>query len=282
MNRDTWRHIGREPLLHFAILGGLIFAADAVLAPARDETHRIALTQVDLDRIAAQYERQWGRAPSSAERATLARDYVRSEILFREGMAVGLARDDTVLRNRVIQKMELLLQAEGTIEQPSEAELAAYYAAHAEAYRQPDRIAFAQHYFSPALRGDRAESDAAAVLAKPGEPVGGDPFMLESPTAPVDRERIAADYGTEFADALFQGPQGRWFGPVRSSFGYHLVKIDRREAASVPPLAEIRVRVHDDLVAERLRSALDRGYEQIRSRYQVIGLPPDTQGSPSP
>lgn len=266
--------IVREPLLHFLALGALIFAANAILHPRTAvDPHRIEITAADIARIRALYAQQWGAAPRAEDMPNLIDNYVRSEILFRESASLGLAADDSVLRNRMVQKMEFLLQDASSIEQPTDGEIAAYFQAHPEAYRIPEQIAFTQVYFSASLRGERAAADANAALAalRQGQPrPPGDPIMFDDDPTPKSEEMIAKDYGATFATALFALPGESWQGPVASTYGLHLVRILGRKPAHLPDLAEIRNRVHDDLMAERLRAATETAYARIRAKYQIV------------
>ena len=267
----------REPLLHFLALGALIFIVNAVLHPAeRDDPHRIAIGKADIERVRALYTQQWGSPPADADLPKLVEDYVRSEILAREGTGLGLATDDPVVRNRLVQKMEFLLQDTSAVAQPSEAEMAAWLAAHADRYALPDRLVFRQIYFSPSLRGDRAEGDAQAMLASlgPGKPdPAGDPFMLAADPEPRSVTDIAKDFGSGFAAALFAMPNGSWQGPLRSALGIHLVRLDQRIPAYLPPVGEVRDRVHDDMMAERFQAASDAAYARIRAKYKITVAP---------
>jgi parvulin-like peptidyl-prolyl isomerase len=267
----------REPLVHFLALGALIFAANAILHPAAvDDPHRIAIGKADIARIRALYTQQWGAPPVDSDLPNLVENYVRAEVLAREGESLGLAADDSVVRNRLIQKMEFLLQDTSGIAQPTDAELAAYLAAHAADYRTPERIVFRQIYFSPSLRGEQADGDARArlaLLAKAGSDPAGDPFMLAADPEPKSRTDLAKDFGADFATALFALSPGTWQGPVHSALGVHLVLVEQHLPASLPPLGEIRARVHDDLMAERLQAASDAAYARLRSRYTVVVAP---------
>ena len=265
----------REPLLHFLALGALIFAVNALLHPPQaGDPHRIAIGKADIERVRALYTQQWRAPPADADIPKLVENYLRSEILAREGRALGLAADDAVVRNWLVQKMEFLLQDTSAIAQPSETEMAAWLTTHADRYQVPERLVFRQIYFSPSLRGDKAEGDARAMLASltPARTTpypAGDPFMLAADPEPRARIDIARDFGADFAAALFALPAGSWQGPVRSALGLHLVRVDQRLAARLPPLAEIRDRVHDDIMAERFQTASDAAYARIRGRYIV-------------
>ena len=269
----------REPLLHFLALGALIFAVNALLHPSQaGDPHRIAIGKADIERVRALYAQQWGAPPADADMPKLVENYLRSEILAREGASLGLMADDAVVRNRLVQKMEFLLQDISAIAQPSEAEMAAWLAAHADRYRVPERLVFRHIYFSPSLRGDRADGDARAMLAsltpaKTAPDPAGDPFMLAADPEPRSGADIARDFGADFAAALFALPAGSWQGPMRSALGVHLVRIDQRLDARLPPLGEIRDRVHDDMMTERFQTASDAAYARIRAKYTVTVAP---------
>ena len=279
MLRGLVRRVVREPLVHFLLLGGLIFAVNAVLHPASAvDSHKIEIGKTDVERIRALYTQQWGAPPDAADMPNLLNNYIRSEILFREGAALGLAADDSVLRNRIMQKMEFLLQDTSSVQQPTEAEMQRYLDAHAQTYAVPEQVAFTQIYFSPSLRGDRAEPDAHAMLASLGRGGAlpsehGDPSMLPTETGPQSRAEIEQDYGPEFAAAIFALPLGSWQGPIRSALGLHLVRVESHSAVRLPVLDQVRNRVHDDMVAEWMRAAADAAYAAIRARYQVVVAP---------
>jgi peptidyl-prolyl cis-trans isomerase C len=286
------RRILREPLVHFLGLGALIFIANGLLHPAmRNDDRRIEVTRADMDRIRAVYAQQWGGAAGNADMPNLLDNFIRSEILFREGAALGLGTDDSVLRNRIVQKMEFLLQDASAIAQPTEAEMADYLASHAAAYRTPERIAFAHVFFSASLRAAHAEADARAaldkILAGKAEAEGiGDPFMLTADSAPQSHDAIATDYGPAFADAVFALPAGTpangaaWQGPIRSAFGFHLVRIVSRQPSRLPELPEIRATIHDAMMGERFQAAFDAAYAKVRAKYQVV-VEPDALNPPA-
>jgi hypothetical protein len=282
------RKVLREPLVHFLGLGALIFIANGLLHPAvRNDDRRIEVTRADMDRIRAVYAQQWGGAAGNADMPNLLDNFIRSEILFREGAALGLGTDDSVLRNRIVQKMEFLLQDASAIAQPTEAEMADYLASHAAAYRIPEQITFAHIFFSTSLRADHAEADARAALDKirsgatSAEGIG-DPFMLTGDVALQSRDAVATDYGPAFADAVFALPSGRavWQGPIGSAFGFHLVRVTSRQPSHLPDLSENRATIHDAMMGERFQAAFDAAYAKVRAKYQVV-VDPDALNPPA-
>lgn len=266
------RSVLREPLLHFVALGAMLFVLDA--AVRRDAPARADAIVVDRARIAglvARFERVWLRPPTPAERDGLVASFVREEVLYREGLALGLDRDDPVIRRRIGQKMAFLADAEARAE-ASDAELQAWLDAHPDAYRVPSHTTLRQVFFDPARRGARLEAEIAAARAAlgAGRDAQGDATLLPATLDRATDAEIARVFGDAFAEAVATLPAGGWHGPVASSYGVHLVEIGAREAGRVPALAEVREAVERDLLQARADEASDAFYESLRRRYEVI------------
>ena len=266
----------REPLVHFLLLGALIFGVDALTGESAEHTEtRLDITAADLERIRALHALQWGAPPADSALPALLDDYIRQEILFREGVSLGFDQGDPVVRNRVVQKMEFLLQAPELLTEPAEDQLAAYFAAHKDRYRAPPQVSFTHIYFSPSQRGSRAETDAKATLAKLASThetaisERGDPFIIPIDPSPRTQEEIERDFGADFAAALAEAPEGAWSGPLRSALGLHLVRVLAHVPAREPELADVRDQVRADHLAQQQRDAADAGFARIKARYQV-------------
>jgi hypothetical protein len=260
----------REPVLHFLLIGLLLFVAYGRLAPADKPGARIVVTQPMVDGLALEYRTRWSRPPSEQELAGLVDAYVRDEILYREGVAHGLDRDDPVVKRRVRQKLEVIAEEQLARDAPTDAELAAYLEKNAERFTRPGTVSFEQIYFAAATAAAEVEAARAAAVR------GSDPARLGQPTmlppsvrnAPLDL--AARDFGREFAAELEKQPLDTWAGPVPSAFGQHLVRVTARTPALTPPLAEVRAAVARDWENERRMASLAENYKSLRSRYAVV------------
>lgn len=266
------RRLLREPLLHFLALGALLFVLygwldrDALQAP--DE---VVVDQARVDALAARFQRVWQREPRPDELRGLVDQWVRDEILYREGVAAGMERDDEVVRRRVVQKMAFLNEGM-TVAVPTEAELQAWLRAHPDDYRRAPRYAFRQVYFDPARHGHSLARDVALAQATLQRDAGadvGDVGMLPSTLRDAAADDVNRTFGSQFAQSLPSIPDRRWSDPVASDFGVHLVWIDSRTPARMPALAEVRRDVERDLLAERTRKAGEAFYDTLRKRYTV-------------
>ncbi len=218
-------------------------------------------------------QRQWRRPPTAAESDRFAADFVREEILYREALALGLDRDDLVVRRRLVQKMEMLAlrDAPGV----SEPDLMDHYLAHRADYALPESVSFQHVFFSAATRGADARAAAEVALAdlRDGRASGvsgpGDPPPVPPEIGDWTRPMVEARFGADFAASVFEAEPLVWSGPVASAYGYHLVFVTRRAPARVPDFAEVAGRIATDLDAARRTGALDRIYASVRDAYQV-------------
>lgn len=270
MTGGFFRRLLREPLVHFAVIGGLLFLAFGRSGEATRGSAQIVVGRADVDRIAAGFRSTWARAPSSSELQGAINDFVREEVLYRTGLGLGLDRDDTIVRRRIRQKMEFFF--EDTIPPPTEAELRAFFDANADKFREEPRLALRQIFFSE-RRPDPA-ADARAVLARLGEgdptaEAAGDPLLLPAEFGLLPLARIRAQYGDSFVAAARDLEPGRWAGPLKSAYGWHLVRVTAHEPAWLPTYETVRGVVQREWYAARRASVVDEQYRKLLSRFRV-------------
>lgn len=265
-----------EPLAQFAVLGIALFICGR-LYEAQANIYRIHVTPAHVAQLSRKYALQFGHPPDRPTLDNLLRDDIHDEILFRQGRALKLDQDDEIVRRRVVQKEQFLLQNLRAPAEPTDAQLSAYYDAHPAQYVAPPRATFSHIYFATDRGGDTAAlARSRAVLANlaPGATRGpdlGDPFPDLSDFSAFEPEQVARLFGrTPFLDAIYSAPAGRWAGPVRSAYGWHLIYVDARSPATQPVLSVIRDRVR----ADYLQAAQDRSnaaaFDKIARRFTVI------------
>ena len=266
------RALWREPLLHFLVIGtGLFLVFEWKGGEGAD---RVVITRAQIEHLRSSFTSASNRPPTDQELDGLIEEYAREELAVREAQALGLDRDDTVLRQRLRQKLEFVAEsAEPAV--PTDAELQAWLTSHADRYREGPRFAFRQVGFRGSEGG--AEAEARRLLARlagagPDAPLDGlgDLKMLPADVDLAPRGEVERLFGTVFADALPGLPLGRWSGPVPSSFGLHVVLVRQREAEREPVLEDVRGSVQRELLAERKARQLDAMYRELRERYRVV------------
>ncbi len=270
--RAMIRRLIREPLLHFALLGAALFAVYASFAPTKSDSSRIVITESQIASIEAQFHNTWQRTPTQDELAALIESYVREEVLYREGVALGLDRDDPVVRGRVKQKVEVLSE-DAFAKDPTEAELRSYFTAHAANFEEPPAYTFEQIYFDPARHGAGLSNDISAAVAslRAGKNADslGDPTMLAARMEEAFPRAIAVVFGDEFTNGLRNLKIGQWQGPIRSSFGSHLVRITKQRPPRTPSFSEVRDQVAREWNRARSLEAKNSFYKNLRKRYSV-------------
>jgi hypothetical protein len=275
------RTLLHEPLVHFLALGAALFALFELAGGPREVAPGVVVVDAsDVARLAEGFARTWQRPATPAELAGLVRDQVDEEILYREALALGLERDDTIVRRRLRQKMEFLLDAQAPFAEPSEAELERHLLAHRERFEEPPRVSFRHVFVSVDRRGDAAGEEAQRLLARlrvadEGWAHAGDPLPLAPAFDAASAADVAAQFGDAFADALLAAPTDGWQGPVSSAYGLHLVRVDARRDTRLPPLADVREEVRVDLLATRRAEATVGRLAELRERYEVrVEWPP--------
>ena len=273
--RDRLRRLVREPLLHFLIIGALLFAAISVAGDLRRPTVRLEAR--DLEQLAAYWEMQSQRPPTRDELSAIIQERVDEELMAREAIRLGLDRDDMIVRRRLAQKMAFASEDVATIAEPDAAALQAFYDQTRDRYATPARLALRHVYFSQDRTGTRPQAAATEALARlnAGDPASGDPALLPLTYADIAVVDLARDYGADFTRLAREAPLQTWVGPVASAYGVHLIRVESRLSPQVPPLARVRAEVRDAWMAER-RQANNREFRDgLRRKYRVeiAGLP---------
>jgi hypothetical protein len=263
-------HAVRRPWLRFAWIGGLLFALDLATPPQAAPPPPAAALDDDALLVREALARGYHESDDVvrrrlAQNLRFARPDERrgEDALVADAIRLGMHESDLVVRRRLAQKMRLLLAEPARDAEPSEAELAAWLAAHPERFTEPERVTLAQLYFRDAARA-RGALPALASGEAP-TPGLGDPLALPRELPSHSRAELAARFGPAFADAAFAAPDGRWHGPVASSYGAHLVKVRARTPARVSPLAAVRSEVREALLAERADAAVRAGIAALRA-----------------
>ena len=266
----------KEPLVHFLLLGALIFIAYEQFAGQGRAPGEIYISRGQQENLLNTFARTWQRPPTPEEFQGLLQDYVRQEIAYRESQAMGLDQDDIVIRRRLRQKLEMLAEDVAALAAPTDQDLQGYLDQHVADFLVEPRLTLRQVYFSRDRRGAEAEGDARQLLQRiAGDgPNGdfetfGDPLPLPSDLRDLRESEIARLFGSQFTDGLQGLETGRWAGPVESGFGLHLVFIEERQAGRAPGLAEVREPVRREWSSQRRREAVDGLYQRLAENYTI-------------
>jgi len=274
----------KEPLLHFLLIGVVLFTVFGLKLNGNSEaTNRILISTGQIDQLSAQFERTRLRPPIDTELTGLIEGFIRDEVYYREARAMGLDQDDPVVRQRMRQKLEFLLEDLATQVTPDDAQLTEFMLSQPDRFRKEPRLSFTQVYLNPDKRPDLA-ADAVAILARLNN---GTPPESEGDRTLVGPEyRLAAQFeirrifGAEFAQQLVALEPGDWTGPLISGYGGHLVKVSAKQAVRFPDLSELRKQVKQEYLVEQRRELKNAPYLKLREGYEIAietGLSQSTQ-----
>ena len=211
----------REPLVHFLLLGAILFGLHSFTPAGRTasaSSKEIRLSLDEISQLPLLHQSQWRRPPTVQELQRLIENKVQQEILYREALAMGLDKDDEIVKRRMAQKMQFLAEDVAAAREPTTAELRSWFEENSAQFAQPPRLSFRHLYLSPDRRGARARADAEQALAKlAGQPVDAkiatslaDPFMFQEYYRDRAPDYLGKEFGPQFALAVAKLPPGAW------------------------------------------------------------------------
>ena len=276
----------REPLIHFFVLGLVVFGLHAVLDRKPEATvndpYLVEISSADIEWMWTLFNKKMGREPTGKDLRGQVNQLIREQILSREAVAMGLDEGDIVVRRRLVQKVEFLFKDLSATLEPTEDDLRNYYTENRPKYEVPPQVTFTQAYFNIDSRGIDGAKQAAQALTKEGHDPSkastlGDTSILSPGCTQCSVKEIRNRFGTDFAKAVKNLEPKSWYGPIRSTYGFHAVYIYARQEAILPKLENVIDRVRNDWMFENQEENARRVYKEIRSRYRVLleGLPYD-------
>jgi parvulin-like peptidyl-prolyl isomerase len=244
-----------------------LFAAHAWLnRGGGEEPGVVRITAGEVRWLTETWARQWQRLPDDQEVRGIVTDYLKEALLARKARELGLDENDTVVRRRLAQKMEFLVQDTARLVEPGEDELRRLYEARRARYQSPARISFTQIYFKTEAAARQGLEDLATHSAAEL----GDSSLLEREHARADEQAVAGVLGREFAGKVFALDPGRWHGPIASAYGFHLVRITERQGARPRPFDEVRAQVLDEWQRDQQVKANEHFFAALLKKYDVV------------
>lgn len=267
----------RDPLLHFILLGVVIFGVYfRVSKTSSKRPDEIVVTRGTVESLVTSFSRTWQRPPTEEDVKGLLREYIREEAAYRQAIAMGLDRDDTIVRKRLRQKLEFISEDVATRTEPTDDELQAFQQAHASLFQTDATFTFRHVYLDPQKRGADLNRDTKRVLmqlrasgAKADLDSAGDSFLLQRQFERASTAEVRQVLGEQFADGLEKLKPGMWEGPVRSGYGVHLVLVTERSDGRRPSLAEVRNEVRREWLNAKRLEATDKFYQALLQRYTI-------------
>lgn len=265
----------REPLIHFLVLGLLVFLIDYWSTGGQSDDERtIIISESVLARLDDTWIRTTGRKASPEDRKSLIAQYVEEEALAREAQNLGMAKGDEIIKRRLAQKMRFVAGAEEADPDPSESELENWFKDNRDKFNIAERRSFNHVYLSPERHGDQLMKAANGVLAKlengaDWKPLG-DPFMQKRTYVTLPQSEVRRAFGPDFAKSVFALPKGQWSEPIGSAFGLHLVRIEAVDQAANADFVANRERINSAYIEAQAEAGKQTEIDRIVNRYKVV------------
>jgi hypothetical protein len=251
--------------VHFCVLGAAIFGINALLQAPPEDSHTITVTKAMRQSFIDNFDEDKVITPSEAELQKMIDSWVASEILYREGKALGVDRGDDMIRDRIAYKLQLLIFDQITVPRPTDEQLRAWFAKNHERFDEPERVGF---YLTPATDEATARRDLEDIESQheSSELQKRTRAVLARPVA-----SLAASFGESFRDGLLALPLGRW-SVLQSKDGWHVVRLDSRRPGAPANLDNMRdeaARIwHTDETRKLAWEAVNRLKQSYKVRYE--------------
>jgi hypothetical protein len=236
------------------------------------------MTAGEIDWLTTVWRKRWNRPPTAEERDGLIQQHIRETVLYREALAMGLDKDDVIIRRRLAQKLEFLAQDLVALIPPTDEALQLYFAEHRQHYQDPVRFTFTQVFVDPDKRGDATLDDAEkieATLIAQADAIDnagalGDELMLQNYYPEKSQADIQKLFGSGFAESVTDLSTRQWHGPVLSGYGVHLVYVHGRVEPPPTLFAEARERVAQDWEGDTRQELNDQYLAGLLARYKIV------------
>ena len=280
------RNLHKEPLVHFLIGGAVLYAIHGAVKPPEDEGRQIVIDKPALLNFVQYrsklfrpelFEKQLDQMPRE-EFDKLVKDYVDEEVLYREARSYQLERGDDVIRQRLIQKSQFLIDDEDNAS-PTDAELRKYFEQNRDRYITPPSLTFTHVFLDSTIHGKQTEQFARETMARLNRghvgfsdaPSHGDrfPFLINYVDRPVDF--VASQMGSAMTISLLarRPSEDNWQGPFQSPYGWHVVLLVKNSPASRLRFDQVRDEVRQSYLEDRRIRDRQQALDRLRKQYQV-------------
>jgi hypothetical protein len=256
------RTIVREPLIHFLVIGALIFGIDYALHPPAKDEKVIVVTKALRQSFIENFDEDKERVPTEDELKNMVDAWVASEILYREGKALGVDRGDSTIRDRIAFKLQVLIFSQVQVERPTEGQLREWFAKNHQKFDKPETVGF---YFTPPTDEATARRELAEIetQSESSELQGKTRAVLGRPVA-----SLAPSFGEGFRDALLAAPIGQWT-VLQSKDGWHVVRLDARRPGEAARFEDYVEQVDQSWRTDQSRIQAWEAVNRLKTSYRV-------------
>ena len=252
----------REPLLHFCVLGALIFGVNMLFQPPAKDNKEIVISKALRQSFIDGFDEDKERVPSETELQQRIDNWVANEILYREGKALGVDQGDDAIRDRIVFKLQELISEQVVVAKPTEDRLRAWFANNHAQFDEPERVGF---YMTPPTDEAAARRELDDILAQ-RESEDLHQRTRAFPARPVDS--LSASFGDGFKDTLLTIPLKQW-NVIQSKEGWHVIRLDSRRPGTLAGFESVRDEAAKIWVANEKRRLTWDAMSRLKSNFRV-------------
>ena len=265
--------------VHF-VIAGLLLGGTWILVfgpklPS-EENKRIIISENNVNFISASWQKTWQRPPTKEELSNAVLNYVRDEVLYREALNRNFDENNGMVRRSLIMQMNMIAEGQGSSSGIDEESIAAYYELRKEKFMIPALISFRQVYFNPSKHNESMDvlinRELRQMTSASEEEImnAGDPISLDHSYKELSEYEVASRFGEDFASEIMDLPTGEWIGPVKSSYGVHLVYILSKKPETPAPLSSVRNEIIREIEYEEKEAAKEQFYTELMRQYSIV------------
>ncbi len=251
-------------------------ASDPVVAEIGSEKITLSQFQAELEKLPPNLRQM---ASDKKMQKEFLDQLATSRLLYQEGIKQGLKKDSAVksqideATRKIVLGALLQREIENRIKAPSPEEVDQYYQTHTNEFQQEKQVK-ARHIL---LKDEAEAKKIAAELQK-----GADFAALARDNSSCPSAAQGGDLGfftrnrmvKEFADAAFALKKGEVSAPIKTKFGYHIIKVEEIKEANAKPLEEVRTTIENKLTQERKNQIFKDYVEGLKKKFKIV-LHPD-------
>lgn len=264
------RIVVNQPTVHFFIIAAAFFVFELSQRQDEEDNFIIEIDRQQVEWLVNTSKQQTGVMPSEFELSNLIMAYAQEEMLFREALALGMQEDDVIVRRRLAEKLRFLMESVSHRDSPELNELRTHFKENQSAFFIPESMSFV-HVFFNADTSDSELKEAKNKLSEnqQNEKTFGDPFMLGHQFLGRSQQQLAREFGQAFAAELQPLAIGNWSQPIRSQYGWHLVKVVDRKAGQLPDFEAVKPLVLAHWQKIKREEANAKALAQLNAKYQI-------------
>ena len=214
------------------------------------------------------YSAQKGVMPNAQQMEQLVDRWLYSELLYRQGLELGLDKSDLAIRERVIQKTEQLYQSIAAIDAPKEADLQNWYQSKAHNYRLPATYSFEHIPFAKSDTEAKQKAQSALALVQQDTWPNNIAKQVQAFNS-RNEVNLRIAFGREFTQHISQLPLEKW-RLLESKKYWHVLKLTQYSKARLPAFEDVAQQVRSDWRRQQQQRAVVKLVDELKQRYQII------------